>query len=94
MSTIEPLRHVKDHLSDYVERVNRYSERVMITRNGRPAAMLVNADELRSLEETIEILSDPVTMAEIRQGQAAADAGDVYTLDQVNEAVHARRRSA
>jgi antitoxin YefM len=32
----EPLREVRDHLSDYVDRAARQHERVVVTRNGRP----------------------------------------------------------
>ena len=93
MST-EPLRHVKDHLSEYVERVDKHQERITITRNGRPAAVLVNVDDLASLEETVDVLGDPDVLADIAAGRAAAATGDVYTVDEVAEALRSRRRSA
>ncbi|THD75215.1 MAG: type II toxin-antitoxin system Phd/YefM family antitoxin [Phenylobacterium sp.] len=50
--TTEPLRSVRDHLSALVDRVEREHERVMITRNGRPAAVLISVEDLAGLEET------------------------------------------
>lgn len=57
MST-EALRTVKDRLSELIDRVHRGHERVVITRNGTPTAVLIGADDLEGLEETLEILSD------------------------------------
>ncbi len=75
MST-ESLRTVKDRFSQFEDRVQRQHERVIITKNGRPAAVLVSVDDLESLEETLSILSDPTAMDAIRRGEAALDAGD------------------
>jgi prevent-host-death family protein len=44
--TTEPLRTVRDHLSEFVERVEHQHERVVITRNGRAAAVLISPDDL------------------------------------------------
>jgi antitoxin YefM len=68
MSTADqlPLAEVKNRLSEVVERVEREHDRVVITKHGRPAAVVVSVDDLESLEETLEILSDGALVAEIR----------------------------
>jgi antitoxin YefM len=76
MST-ESLRLVRDHLSEIVDRVEREHERVTLTRNGRPAAVLISPDDLAQLEETLEVLGDPEALAEIREADAAYARGDV-----------------
>jgi prevent-host-death family protein len=76
MST-EPLRNVRDRLSAFVDRVERQHERVTITRNGRPAAVLISAEDLEALEETLEILGDDESVAALREAEAAVAAGDV-----------------
>ena len=48
-----------------------------ITRNGHPAAVLISPDDLEALEETLDVLSDPVTMQRLRDGEAAVAADDV-----------------
>ena len=76
MST-EALRTVKDRFSEYVDRVAREHERVVVTRNGRPAIVLISTEDLESLEETLAVLSDPEAMAGLRAGDAAVAQGDV-----------------
>ena len=51
------LTDVKAHLSALVDEVAGTYDRVTITRHGRPAAVLVAADELAELEETVAWLS-------------------------------------
>lgn len=77
MTTTEPLRSVRDHLSDVVDRVEHHHERVVITRNGRHAAVVISPDDLAQLEETLSVLSDPEALADIREADAACLRGDV-----------------
>jgi len=74
--TTEPLRSVRDHLSAIVDRVEREHDRVVITRNGREAAVLLSAADLAELEDTLSVLSDPQAIADIREDAAYAR-GDV-----------------
>ena len=73
----EPLREVRDHFSEVVDRVEHHHERVTVTRNGRPVAVLISPDDLAELEETLDVLSDPKALADIRQADLAYTAGDV-----------------
>ncbi len=75
--SIESVRSVRDHFSEVVERVERHHERVTVTRNGRAAAVLISPDDLAGLEETIDVLSDPAALADIREADAAYARGDV-----------------
>ena len=61
-----PLKDVKNRLSEVVDRVEREHERVVITKHGRPAAVVVSIDDLESLEETLDILSRPALIKQIR----------------------------
>lgn len=73
----EPLRSARDHLSELVDRVEREHDRVVITRNGRDAAVLISPEDLQQLEETVSVLSDPEALADIREADAAYQRGDV-----------------
>ena len=77
MSSAESLRSVRDHLSEVVDRVEHQHERVIITRNGRDAAVVISPADLAELEETISVLSDPEALADIREADAAYARGDV-----------------
>jgi prevent-host-death family protein len=59
-----------------VDRVERHHERLIVTRNGRPAAVLISPEDLAQLEETIEVLSDSEALADIREADAAYARGD------------------
>jgi len=77
MSETLSLAHIKAHLSEVVDRVELHHERVILTRNGRPAAVLVSPDDLEALEDTLELLSDPDAMREIAQARDEIRRGDV-----------------
>lgn len=91
MSKVLPLSEVKARLSEVVDEIVTTHERVTVTRNGRPVAVLVSADDLEAIEETVAILSDPAAVRDIELGRAAIEAGDVITKDEV-EAMRDRLR--
>jgi len=67
--TNESLRTVRDGFSDFVDRVCMHHERIVVTRNGTPAAVLISPQDLESLEETLAILSDPEEMRAIAEAE-------------------------
>jgi len=77
-------------LSSIVERVEGTHERVTITRNGRPVAVLISPEDLEALEETVDVLSDPVAMQRLREGEAAAAAGNLVDEAGLRELVAKR----
>jgi prevent-host-death family protein len=90
MSETLPLAEVKAKLSEMVDRVEHTHDRITVTRNGRPAAVIISPDELASLEETLELLSDPDAMTELRQAKAAIEAGDYVTGDELRAKYQSR----
>ena len=70
-----PLAEVKNRLSEVVDRLEREHGRVVITRHGHPAAVMLSLEDLGSLEETLAVLSDPELMAAIREADADVAAG-------------------
>ena len=69
MSEHLSLADVKNRLSEVIDTLEREHGRVVVTKHGRPAAVMINVDDLESLEETLEILSNPALMAAIRAGE-------------------------
>jgi antitoxin YefM len=90
-----PLSSVKAHLSELVNRVEDQHDRVVLTRNGKPAAVLISHDDLESLEETLSILSDPVLMAQIHESEQALARGEQpTTLAELQAGLQNRRNAA
>lgn len=94
MAKILPISDVKARLPELVTAVQEREDRVIVTRNGKPAAMLVSYAEYESLKETLDVLSDPEMMKQIRQGLADIAAGKPgLTFEQVfGEPVAPRRK--
>ena len=65
------LAAVKARFSELVDRVQRQQDRVVVTRNGKPAAVLISTEDLESLEETLAVMSDRSIAAQIRESQRA-----------------------
>ena len=90
-----PLSHVKAHLSEIADRVEGQHDRVVVTRKGRPAAVLVSPDDLESLEETLAVLSDPHLMRQIRESEAELERGEEgATLDDLRRDLDSRDAAA
>lgn len=75
-----PLADVKNRLSEVIDTLEREHGRVVVTKHGRPAAVMMNVDDLESLEETLAILSNPALLAEVRTGAADVSAGRTERL--------------
>ncbi|MBI3070582.1 MAG: type II toxin-antitoxin system Phd/YefM family antitoxin [Deltaproteobacteria bacterium] len=75
MAKTLPLSEVKTRLPELVKGVDEREEEVVVTKNGRPAAIIVNIQEYERLKETLEILSDPDLMKQIRKSEAFYRAG-------------------
>lgn len=90
-----PLSHVKAHLSEITDRVEGQHDRIVVTRNGRPAAVLVSPEDLESLEETLAILSDPELMQQVRESEAEFERGEKgVTLEELKAELSSRDAAA
>lgn len=91
MSTL-PLSEVKARLSEIADEVDRTHDRVHVTRNGRDYVVLLSAEDLESLEATIELLRDDAGMERIRAADAAVATGDVTTAADMSALMDERRQ--
>ncbi|MBM4341678.1 MAG: type II toxin-antitoxin system Phd/YefM family antitoxin [Deltaproteobacteria bacterium] len=75
----------KMKLSGLIETINATDEEIVITKNGRPAAVLVSPEEFENLKETMAIRSDLSLMKEIKQGLRALrmKKAKLYTLEEL-----------
>lgn len=77
--TVEPLRDVRNHFSDVIERVEHEQERVTVTRNGRPVAVILSPDDLEEMEETLAVLNDRRRWPASARGLGLKEAADPLT---------------
>ena len=82
-----PLSEAKDKLSSLVEAAETTHERTVVTKNGRPAAVIVGVDDFESLLETLSILRNPELTASLRQ---PLDTDDTVGADEVLAELQAR----
>lgn len=85
-----PMAQARDHLAEVVESVQKTHDRVTLTRHGQPAAVIIAADDLASILETLDILSTPGALEAIREGEADRAEGRFVTMDDMWAAVRDR----
>lgn len=91
MSATRSLADVKAHLSELVAQVGAQHDRVTVTVHCRPTAVLVAVEDLESLEETIEILSDSSMLRALADADAELESGAAESEDDLRAAMDARR---
>jgi prevent-host-death family protein len=77
------LSEAKDKLSSLVDDASNTHEIIQITKHGHPAAVLMSADDLESLQETLHALSTPGLVDELAQAQADYAAGNTVTAEEL-----------
>lgn len=87
-----PLSDAKARLSEIADEVDRTHQRVQITKNGRSYVVLISAEDLESMEATLELLSDPEAMERVRQAQADLAAGKGSTGEEMADLMARRHR--
>ena len=86
---IVPLADFKAHSASWLERVQASGQPVIITQNGKPAAVMISPEEFDRFQQQ----SREFVKSEIRQGEAAITAGKVYSSDEVKSHLEARRKN-
>lgn len=84
MKTV-PLSEAKARLSSLLDAVEGHDEEIVITRNGRAAAVLVNPEDFESWKETVAVRADADLVTEVRRGISALKHGKakLYTLEEL-----------
>ena len=94
MARVLSLSEAKAHLSRLVADLEKDEEELVITRNGRPAAVIISAEEYESWRETREIRRNRALMSEIKKGLRQLEKGQRYTFEEVfGEPLRLRKRS-
>lgn len=85
-----PITEVKARLAELVVQVETQRDRITITRNGKPAAILVSVGEWESVNETLDVLADPEALRDIKESDGAYARGEVYDSAEIAAILRAR----
>lgn len=80
MANLVAISDARANLPELIKQVNKNLDRIVITINGKPKAVLVSEEELSSLEETAEILTIPGAKKSIQEGKKQIRQGEFIRL--------------
>lgn len=83
MARIIPFTEARARLTELLDDVETRHEHLVITRKGRPAAVVVSPEEWDAIEETLEILQDEATLGDLRESEQDVNAGRLFSLGDV-----------
>ena len=78
-----PVTEARERLTELVDEVNNKFEQIEITKNGKPRAVIMSADEFDGWKETMEVLSDQQLMKDIKEAERDFKEGKTITLEQL-----------
>jgi antitoxin YefM len=83
MTIFRSMADVRARFSEILDSVETVDERVVVTRRGKPVAVIMSVDAIESLEDTLDILATPGALDQIRRAEADIDRGDYLTAEQL-----------
>lgn len=89
---ILPISQLKTKINEYVDAVAHTRDRITITKNGAPAAVLIGVDEWESIQETLHWLSQPGIVESVAQSEADVTEGRTFGEDEIRAAYQVPRR--
>ncbi|HEV2034227.1 MAG TPA: type II toxin-antitoxin system Phd/YefM family antitoxin [Candidatus Dormibacteraeota bacterium] len=87
MAKVVPFTEARSGLTELLDEIARVHEHVVITRKGRPSAVMMAQDEYDALMETIEVLADPDAMADLAASEKDVVAGRLFKLEDVKRSL-------
>ena len=93
MTVIIPLADAKARLSAVLDEVRDTHDRVVITRNGRPEVVIMSVSDLEALEDTLDLLSTPGALHEIRAAEAEIARGEAIGADELRRQMAQRMQA-
>ena len=83
MARVIPFTDARAGLTELLNDVEARHEHVVITRNGRPAAVVISSEEWEAIEETLDVLQDEQTLDDLHQSAEDVKAGRLSSLDDI-----------
>ena len=79
------LKKLRPKLPKIMEEIDSKMDRFIVTKRGKPIALIMSIDDYESLLETLDVLSDKKLMKRIKQAEKDIKRGNVKTLEQVEK---------
>lgn len=79
------LKALRPRLPKIIDDIDSKMDRFVITRRGKPVALMMSVDDYESLLETLDILGDRGLMKKIRKAETKIGKGNVKTLDKIDK---------
>lgn len=84
MATITlSITEARRHLLELVKKVKDLFDRVIITKKGKPEAVIMSYEEFEGWLETLDIMNDPELVKEIEEAERDIRAGRIYSYEEV-----------
>lgn len=80
-----PITEARNKLPTLVDDAKNKLDEYVITVNGKPAAILISHDEYESLKETLEVMSDPELMKDIKEAEEEIKQGKGIPWEQAKK---------
>ena len=87
MTITVPLTSLRPNLPKIMDRVSKYFDRYIITRHGKPEAVLLSEEDYESLLETVEILSDREAVMRIKRAKRQIKQGKTISLEELRRKI-------
>ena len=87
MTNTVSLKELRPELPKVIDRIDHKMDRYIVTRRGKPVAVMLGVDDYESLMETLDILADPKAMAGLKRGLEDIRKGRVYSLENVQKSL-------
>lgn len=87
MVTTVSLKTLRPALPKAIDRIDRHLDRYLITKRGKPVAVMLSVDDYESLMETLDILADPTAMDGLRKGEADLRRGRTRSWQEIKQSL-------
>lgn len=78
---IEPLSEFRKKSADFIKRLKKEKQPIILTQHGKSAAVLMDVSEFERFTKKLEMLED------LLEAKQQVDQGKTYTMDQARERI-------
>ena len=80
-----PLKKLRPNLPKVMEEIDSKMTRFIVTKRGKPAALMMSIDDYESLLETLDILSNTGLRKDIKAAEEDIKKGNIRSLDEIDK---------